>query len=516
MGASTSCGSCSVERGGLVHECCTLSSASSQPLPSRRVAFGGLITSNRGRLEDRYTVDAKPIGFGTFSRVYQCTERQTGQKRAAKVVSRKILDDDAFDEEVRIMQLLDHPNVVRLVETFEDRHQFCLVIELCEGGELFDLVLDEGPLSEHAAGQLLCQMLRAVAYLHRMQVMHRDLKAENWLLVSKAASEISNLKLADFGFAKELKPGEMATTKVGTPYYVAPEVIEGCYDSKADIWSLGVILHMMLTGAPPFTGLSGEVLQQVRKRNVNVQKLGKSVSKLGKEVLEELLRRDPDTRPAALEVMQHKWLKRHSRTLDTFQGRRASKSLRRSSRENVRLVKVTLGVIAAQLSPEALEELDQTFTSMDSNGDGTLTAEELEHGLAAAGVHLHPGEAIEIVQQLDVDGNGAVDYSEFLAATVQQAKSQREEACRKAFNVFDIDGNGFIDRSELGKLLLSEGSLSTWNLDDSPTKGGHHPEINAIYDELDADRDGKIDFAEFMAVMNGRDKLGSRRAAGGG
>lgn len=499
-----------------MQECCTIRNAqSSQPEPSRRV-LGALVTSNRGRLEERYDVVTDPIGFGTFSRVYRCSERQSGQKRAAKVVSRKVLDDDAMDEEVRIMQLLDHPNIVRLVETFEDRYHFCLVIELCEGGELFDLVLDEGALSEHAAGQLASQMLRAVAYMHRMQIIHRDLKAENWVLVSKAAAEIASIKLVDFGLARELKSGEFATTKVGTPYYVAPEVVEGQYTSKADIWSLGVLLHMMLTGAPPFTGASGDVLQQVRKRNVNVQKLGNSVSKLGKELLGNLLRRDPDSRAAALEAVQHKWVQRHSSTLDTFQGRRASKSLRRSSKENVRLVKVTLGVIAAQLSPEALAELDKTFTSMDSNGDGTLTAEELEQGLAAAGVELAPGEAAEIVKQLDVDGNGAVDYSEFLAATVQQAKSQQEDACRKAFNVFDIDGNGYIDRSELGKLLLSKSSLSTWNLNDSPTKGGRHPEIDEIYAELDADKDGKIDFEEFMAVMNRRQKLGSRRAAGGG
>eukprot|EP00931_Biecheleriopsis_adriatica_P114755 TRINITY_DN90667_c0_g1_i1.p1 TRINITY_DN90667_c0_g1~~TRINITY_DN90667_c0_g1_i1.p1 ORF type:complete len:544 (+),score=126.29 TRINITY_DN90667_c0_g1_i1:69-1700(+) len=543
MGASaTACTNCHVERGpscsysvkggaGVCEgQCCSNGQCCSAPCCSapsnpakpgaqtRHVSFGGVISYNRGRLEDRYDIDlAKPLGFGAFSRVYQCSDKQTAQLRAAKVVNcNDLRSPDAFEEEVRILQLLDHPNVLRLVETFEDEHHVCLVTELCEGGELFDLCLDEGPFTEPSAGRLLCQMLRAVAYLHRSEVIHRDLKAENWLLASKAPPEVVTVKLADFGFARSLRPGDLAQTKIGTPYYVAPEVLEGSYDSKADVWSLGIVLHMMLTGSPPFTGSSGDVIKQISTRSFNVRWLGKSVSKIGKELLGQLLKRDPQQRPSALEALQHKWVQRFVDSIESKEGKEASESMKRFTCEKSRLVKATLGVIATQLSREALEDLEKTFTRMDRNGDGSLTAEELEQALSDAGVCLVPGEAAQIVEQLDIDNSGSVDFSEFLAATVTQAKTQREDACRKAFCVFDVDGSGYIDRAELGNVLLHGGKgLTSWDLDDCFGDGGD-AEIDEIYAELDADGDGKIDFEEFMAVMNHRGRRARQRARGGG
>merc|ERR1719223_2140829 len=172
---------------------------------------------------------------------------------------------EQFREEMAIMKLLDHPNIVRLFETFEDARNVYLVLEICTGGELFDRIVADGRFTEQVAARVVQQMLRAINYMHQNYIMHRDLKPENWLLATDAEIMATDLKLIDFGLSKRFVPGEFASTKAGTPYYVAPEVLEGRYAEKSDIWSIGVIMYIMLCGAPPFSGNDTEaVLESVK------------------------------------------------------------------------------------------------------------------------------------------------------------------------------------------------------------------------------------------------------------
>jgi len=245
---------------------------SGQARADMKVKFGGFavgdfINENRARLEDQYKVQRETfLGEGSYSSVFRCTHKQTGHEKAVKAVSRRLLRSVMqVEEEIRIMRLTDHPNIVRLHETFEDNKCVYLVLELCNGGELFDALVDYAPLMERAAAACMQQMVRAVSYLHQNHIVHRDLKAENWLLANDGPVEKQQLKLADFGLAKRLHPGDFAKTKAGSPYYVAPEVLKGKYNDRADVWSLGVIMHMLLSGAPPFTGDgTKEVLEQVK------------------------------------------------------------------------------------------------------------------------------------------------------------------------------------------------------------------------------------------------------------
>lgn len=148
------------------------------------------------------------------------------------------------------MKQVDHPNIVKLYESFEDEKYVYLIMELCEGGELFDKLLDMGNLCESDATVLFKQMSSAVAYLHSNQIAHRDLKPENFLF--GIDSDFHSLKLIDFGLAKIVRTN--LNTNVGTCYYVSPETLAGSYDHRCDIWSLGVILFMLLSGFPPFDG----------------------------------------------------------------------------------------------------------------------------------------------------------------------------------------------------------------------------------------------------------------------
>lgn len=477
------------------------------------VRFGGFALGDledkkeQGNLLEHYDVQAdQPLGEGRFSIVYRCTRKETEQVFAVKTIFRCWLRSAAQTEiEARIMRAVDHPNIVRLIETFEDPQKVYHVQELCEGGELLDYVMDNAPFTERLAGVLFKQMVRALAYLHQNDIIHRDVKAENWLFTEAHRPEKSPLKLADFGAAKRLGQEDFATTKIGTPYYVAPEVLQGSYQHKADVWSLGILLHMFLGGSPPFAGAdTEEVLTQVRIAKVNIERFGTFISEHAKLLLARILDRCVEKRPKAADLYEDPWLvkilgakfaqadeekgnRKFDGALDRFKGFGQANKLEKAS----------MAAIASQLDRKAIADLEETFVAMDANGDGTLSLPELAQALKAAGVEMNKRDLQELLAKVDSNNTGVVEYSEFVAIMMDQARFAREDVCKKAFQAFDLDGSGFIERSELAKLLRSK---------DVNRKLGRtvasEAEITAICEELDSDADGRINFKEFMAMIN--------------
>jgi calcium-dependent protein kinase len=159
--------------------------------------------------------------------------------------------------EINIMIQIDHPNIIKLYEVFEDNRYIHLIMEMCTGGELFDRIMDritkKKLYTEREAAVIFKQMMSAICYCHSQNICHRDLKPENLLLVNN--DEDAPVKVIDFGLSKIFsEENHKMTTKVGTAYYVSPEVLAGDYDEKCDIWSAAVILYILLTGEPPFNG----------------------------------------------------------------------------------------------------------------------------------------------------------------------------------------------------------------------------------------------------------------------
>ena len=213
--------------------------------------------------------DGPVLGSGISGVVRLCTHIATNVKYAVKCLDLGLLHSAAqltsLRNEIFIMCQLDHPNIVRLEEVYESHSEIYLVLELCLGGELFDR-LDEQPdyhYSESECARLVKQMLCSVRYIHSKGIIHRDLKLENFLFSSQDAD--SELKMIDFGLSKHFIHGELENEAVGTPYTVAPEVLRGRYDERCDIWAIGVIAFLLLSGDPPFGGCGGpEPLSQVR------------------------------------------------------------------------------------------------------------------------------------------------------------------------------------------------------------------------------------------------------------
>ncbi|XP_055857788.1 calcium/calmodulin-dependent protein kinase type 1 isoform X2 [Episyrphus balteatus] len=203
-------------------------------------------------IEDKYNLQGL-LGTGAFSEVRLAESKDNpGQHYAVKIIDKKALKgkEDSLENEIKVLRRLTHPNIVQLLETYEDKSKVYLVMELVTGGELFDRIVEKGSYTEKDAADLIRQVLEAVDYMHEQGVVHRDLKPENLLYYS--ADEDSKIMISDFGLSKMEDSGIMATA-CGTPGYVAPEVLaQKPYGKAVDVWSIGVISYILLCGYPPF------------------------------------------------------------------------------------------------------------------------------------------------------------------------------------------------------------------------------------------------------------------------
>ena len=211
------------------------------------------------------------LGSGAFGEVRVCVHRESQAQRAVKVLRKSHMDEDEkrmFFNEINILKDLDHPNILKMYEFFEDEKRYYIVTDICKGGELFDEIVAKGKFGEKDAAMLINQVLTCINYCHKNHIVHRDLKPENVLL--EANKEFDQIKIIDFGTSLVIKDGEKLDEKLGTPYYIAPEVLQKNYGSKCDIWSIGVITFIILSGIPPFNGASDqEIMKKVKLGKFN-------------------------------------------------------------------------------------------------------------------------------------------------------------------------------------------------------------------------------------------------------
>ncbi|OKL60984.1 hypothetical protein UA08_03927 [Talaromyces atroroseus] len=260
------------------------------------------------------------LGKGHFATVYLCVERATGKKYAVKVFERRQSESqksqaEALQQEIALLMSVNHPNVLCLKDTFDERDGAYLVLELAPEGELFNYIVRKQKLSENQTRKLFLQLFQGLKYLHDRGIVHRDIKPENILLVDKNL----HAKLADFGLAKIIGEDSFTTTLCGTPSYVAPEILEESrhrrYTKAVDIWSLGVVLYICLCGFPPF---SDELYTPENPYNLAQQiKMGRfdypspywdSVGDVALDLIDRMLTVNVDKRITVDECLEHPWM----------------------------------------------------------------------------------------------------------------------------------------------------------------------------------------------------------------
>ncbi|KAK8636614.1 hypothetical protein V6N13_124356 [Hibiscus sabdariffa] len=403
-------------------------------------------------IRDLYKIGRK-LGQGQFGTTYLCTEITTGIEYACKsICKRKLISKEDVDDvrkEIQIMHhLTGHKNIVAIKGAYEDTLYVHIVMELCSGGELFDRIIQRGHYTERKAAALTKIVVGVVEACHSLGVMHRDLKPENFLLVNK--DDDFSLKAIDFGLSVFFKPGQVFTDVVGSPYYVAPEVLLKHYGPEADVWTAGVILYILLSGVPPFWAETQQgIFDAVLKGDIDFESdPWPVISDSAKDLIRKMLCSRPSERLTAHEVVCHPWICENGVAPDKALDPAVLSRLKQFSAMN-KLKKMALRVIAESLSEEEIAGLREMFTAMDTDNSGAITFDELKAGLQRYGSTLKDTEIRELMNAADVDNNGSIDYGEFIAATVHLNKLEREEHLVAAFKYFDKDDSGYITVDEL-------------------------------------------------------------------
>ncbi|XP_045667649.1 myosin light chain kinase family member 4 isoform X1 [Ursus americanus] len=273
-----------------------------------------IVAAKQAAINSFYTVSRTEIlGGGRFGQVHKCEEKATGLKLAAKVIKIKgTKDKDEVKNEINIMNQLDHVNLIQLYDAFESKNDIVLVMEYVDGGELFDRIIDDNyNLTEFDTILFIKQICEGIRHMHQMYILHLDLKPENILCVSRDAKQI---KIIDFGLARRYKPREKLKVNFGTPEFLAPEVVNYDFVSFAtDMWSVGVIAYMLLSGLSPFLGDNdAETLNNILACRWDLEdEEFQDISEEAREFISKLLIKEKSWRISASEALKHPWLSDH-------------------------------------------------------------------------------------------------------------------------------------------------------------------------------------------------------------
>ena len=479
------------------------------PLKINKESF---VTIIEGDITQFYEVQKK-IGEGAYGKIYKVKNKQSGDIRAMKQITKtKITDMGKFQTEIKILSMLDHPNIVRLFEVIEDDKYYNLLEELCTGGELLTRA-QNNQLKEKDIARIFNQIMSGVAYIHGMGIAHRDLKLENILFSSEKPS--SPIKIIDFGFSvflgknnensKEKETENEKKTvykrlksKVGTLYYISPEIIKGNYDEKCDIWACGVILYILLAGYPPFNGNTDkEVYNQITNIKLDFEKeRWKNISKYAKELIKNMLT-PAKNRFTAKQVLSSKWLEVKLKD-DIDENISTALDYRRINKYKTynKLKKAILTFIASRLSSEESAQIRNIFYNIDEDKNGYISYEDFRKYLVNEydidDVIENEEELQKGFESVDIDHNNQIDYTEFIAANLDEKIFLKTEKLKEAFRIFDINDNGAIKRDDIIRVMKLENVSNKNEIADK------------IIEENDFDKDGKINFKDFIQIMENK------------
>ena len=404
---------------------------------------------------------------------------------AMKSIHLSRVTDESFvtelKNEISILKQLDHPHIVRPIETFEHRNQIFIVMELCSGGDLYS----RDPYSEEEAARIVSSILSAIAYMHSRNTAHRDLKYENVLFSSPSLT--AEIKLIDFGLSKVYGDDLQLTEGVRTVYTMAPEVLKGNTTRKADIWSVGVITYMLLSSQMPFYGRKRRhIVEQILNCQYDFRgRRWKRISQQAKNFIDELLVFDQEERVDATLALSSTWL--NKRFAATTRGPHIEEeTMARQAMLRyagyTKLKRMALMVVAHKSTSQEIGILRKVFQKYDSNSDGCITFDQFCEALKESGhsnddmkamfeavVHLcrQRTKHFQDVQSFlsshfccvppqDLDGTGRIRYTEFLAATIEAQGAISEERLAECFDRLDSDDSGFISAENLAELLGEE------------------------------------------------------------
>ena len=484
------------------------------------------------------------IGKGTFGVVQKVLLNSTRDYRAMKIIPkenlRKGIDHSVIIDEIKILKGLDHPNIMKLYEFYEDEKNFYLISEFCDQGDLLQKMRKLKSLSEVVVQFLMSKILNAVSYLHQKNILHGDIKMENILLntttrkIKKRFTTLSlnsteesykksfsqsytnknvdsqtknyveglsnyEIKLIDFGCSKffSKKYHKSLSGLIGTSIYCSPEVIDNQYDEKNDEWACGVLMYLLLCGEPPFPGKTEkEIFERVKKGKFNFNHPNfKRVSNKCKDLICSLLRYYPNKRISASDALSHSFFT-HQFNPDKILYNNVDVSILMSlinGKEKKKFQIAILNYLTRNfIDKEEEKKLKEIFKYIDKNSNNYLKKSDIKKCLIDNKFTVTDDEINHIFLMLDFNKNGIIEYNEFLMGLCDKKKLLSKDRLKFAFNAIDNEKNGYIKWNNIHKIIFQGIEINK-------------DILNNYLNELKITKDEPIDFSKFCQIIKNFD-----------
>ena len=465
-----------------------------------------IVSGNEINPEKIY-IKKKMLGSGAFGEVWLVRHKDLDRDFAMKIIKKRknrSNDEKEILNEIEILKKLDHPKILKVVDFYSTLKRYYIITEYCHEGELFNEIIKVGKFDEGQAAFIIIQILKAITYCHKMNIIHRDIKPENIMITNREKNGCLQVKLIDFGTAKIFEKGHQENKYVGSSYYMAPEIIKRKYDEKCDLWSIGVIMYILLTGRPPFDGNDDdEILENVKKGVFDKQSYPYPLlSSHSKDLINKLLQYDPKKRISADQALEHPWFKtaefKKKDKVNTIAPELAKELIGNMTKyrsDNILKCAVIAYLVHHITNTEECFEASKLFIKIDLNYDGRIEKHELIQGFEKYwGISKKEAEEkVELIfKNIDTDFNGYIEYEEFVRAAVNSSIFMSRNYLKFAFNYFDRDASGDITFEEIKKRFTQNAK----NVDEKVDQ-----ELKEIFDSIDINGDGSISFNEFCKMM---------------
>jgi calcium-dependent protein kinase len=440
------------------------------------------------------------LGTGYFGIVKTAVPvNDVDKKYACKSIDKSKLPTKKINSlirEIETLSMVDHPNIIKYYETYNDNRYFHIIMEYCTGGDLFEHILKKKNFCEKEACHIIFKLLSAIVHCHSLGIVHRDLKPENILYENK--SEFSEIKIIDFGLSRKLFNDDDLHSIVGSPFYVAPEVLDGNYDAKCDVWSIGVITYCLLSGRPPFYSQNKEELFK-KIKSVPVaftHKIWENISESAIDFIQTLLAKNHKKRLNARKALQHKWFENIlEEDLNLNQLDPGILTQLKNFHEPRLLTRAVLSFIVKKLNNTEIDQLTKSFNILDKDKTGFLDITQLQKAFEHCKIEIKQEELKSIFNNCSYlrykgqDNAEKINYSAFIAAAMDRKKIINSNMLWEVFNNFDTDNLGYISIFNFEKAIERTGKKKSFD------------EIKLMFKELGLPVDAQITFEEFTQII---------------
>ena len=444
------------------------------------------------------------IRKGRFSDINLVQSKVSGNKCIMKTLYKSPKfsekEENYLKKDFKVLSSLDHPNIINVFSFYSNKDSYTYITEYCKEGDLFQELLNKGPYGEKTAAYIMYQILSAVNYFHKKDIINRNLSLDN-ILISDRRDNIPTVKISYFGTSVMAEKDVIQDKKIGNSYYIAPEVIKKEYNEKCDIWSCGVILYFLLSGRAPFPGdnnkdISKKILDG--KYDIKLPPFG-GLSKNCISLLTQLLEINVPKRLSARDALNHPWFKDFAckeyfnQIGDKKIVEKLINNLKKSKNLTI-LQKISMAYLIHNY-PQMKDVINASklFNKMDEDVDGKIYKRDFYESIEKhfKNVVITQEDVELIYKNIDINNNGYLDYEEFVFAAVDKTKFVNKSILKVAFKFFDKDNSGEITVDELEKIFCES----------SNEKDAIKKNLEMILKEADINKDRKISLEEFIIIM---------------